>query len=350
MLVVTATGLATLVAEIALRVVAWRQDVAAQDAWQQVGIAMPKDGQARLMHIIRPSSNPRIIYELRPNLDVTYEGAATRTNSAGFRCPDHPAAKPATKFRIVGIGDSGLFGLGIGDDENFLAVVTERLNGADANRPFEAINTGVPGYNTVMEVETLVAKGLAYAPDLVVVQWCSNDLALPDFIGEPDDFLSPTKSFLIERIALACQGVDRLVRRPLVSSPRHPDLFGRDDDPDRVPSMYRDMVGLDAYRGAMRRLASLSRDHGFDVVVVCHTRAYGYVREVCAELGFPHLDAGPRVEQYMQQKGIEKYLGSELSVSATDPHGSAITHRLIADVLWEHLRDHPRIRTFRERN
>jgi len=349
-LVMFGTAAATLVAEVALRIVAWRQDLAAIRAWEQVGIAMPRDGQAHLMHIIRPSDNQRIIYELRPNLDVQYEGAATRTNSVGFRCPDHPVAKPPNRFRIVGIGDSGLFGLGIGDDENFLAVVNERLNGTDANRPFEAINTGVPGYNTVMEVETLAVKGLAYSPDLVVVAWCGNDLDLPNFIGNPDDYFSLTKSYLLERVVFACHGIDRLAQRPLVDSPRQPDLFTRENDPDRVPPQYREMVGLDAYRSAMRRLRSLSQRHGFDVVVVCHTRGHDYVREICAELGFPQLDAGPRVEEYMRRKGIERYLGSEMSVSATDPHGSAITHRLIADVLWEHLGDHPRIRAFRDRN
>jgi hypothetical protein len=338
-----------LIAEVALRVVAWRQDVAAIDAWQQVGIAMPKDGRAQLMHIIRPSNNRRIIYDLRPHLDVQYEGAATHTNSAGFRSPEHDVAKPANKFRIVGIGDSVLFGLGIGDDENFLAVTNERLNGTDPQQPFEAINTAVPGYNTVMEVETLEAKGLAYSPDLVVVAWCGNDLDLPNFIGNPDDYLSLTKSFLIERVVFACQGVDRLVRRPLVDSPIHPDLFCRDNDPERVPPRYRDMVGLDAYRAAMRRLQWLSHRHGFDVVV-CHTSGFDYVREICAELGFPQLDAGPHLKEYMRCHGIQRYLGSELSVSATDPHGSAITHRLIADVLWEYLRDHPRVRAFRDRN
>lgn len=350
LLVLLGTAVPIVIAEIVLRAVAWRQDVAAIQAWEQVGIAMPKDGQARLMHIIRPSSNRRIIYELRPNLDVRYEGAATRTNAVGFRCPDHAMVKPANKFRIVGIGDSGLFGLGIGDDENFLAVVNERLNGTLADRPFEVINTGVPGYNTVMEVETLATKGLAYSPDIVLIQWCSNDLDLPNFISNPDDYFSLTKSFLIERIMLACDGIDRLVQRPLVDSPVHPDLFGRDNDPDRVPPRYREMVGLDAYRSAMRRLQRLGQEHGFDVVVVCHTHPYAYVREVCAELGFQQLDAGTRVDEYMRSKGIKRYLGSELSVSSTDPHGSAITHRLIADVLWEYLRDHPRIREFRNRN
>ena len=35
-------------------------------------------------------------------------------------------------------------------------------------KPVEVINTAVSGYNTAMEVETLIDKGLQFEPDLVV--------------------------------------------------------------------------------------------------------------------------------------------------------------------------------------
>ncbi|MCR9247452.1 MAG: SGNH/GDSL hydrolase family protein [bacterium] len=345
-LVMIGAGVPLAIAEAVLRFTAYHADQAAVAAWQQVGIAVPEGERAQLVHIIRPSSKRRLIYELRPGLDVVFEGARTTTNAAGFRSPDCPTEKPADTFRILGIGDSGMFGQGVGNDENFLALVRERLNGIAPGRRFETINTGVPGYNTVMEAETLERKGLAYDPDLLIVDFCGNDLDLPNFIRDPDDYFSLEKSFVIEWAALACTGVDRLTRRPLVNAPRHRDLFRYENDPERAPAHYRDMVGLTAYRRAMRRIARLANAHGIPVIVTCHTRAPDYVREICRELEFPVIDIGPRVERYMREHGIEHYLGSVLSVSATDPHGSAITHRLFADVLFPHLRTHPQVREF----
>ena len=40
----------------------------------------------------------------------------------------------------------------------------------------EVLNFGVPGYNLEQEIETLRARALAFAPDLVVVLFCLNDL------------------------------------------------------------------------------------------------------------------------------------------------------------------------------
>ena len=251
-------------------------------------------------------------------------------------------------FRIVGIGDSWTFGHGVADDETFLAVLGARLNGDGARRPFEVVNTGVPGYNTAMEVEVLADRGLAYEPDVVVLQYCANDLDLPNFIADADDYFSCTKSFLIERVALALRGVDRLVRRPLVGAPLR-DPFYRENDPDRVPARYRDLVGLPAFDAAMARLARLAVERDFDVVVVGDARLPEHVRAAAARHGFPLLEAAERIERHMREHGIERFLGSELSVSATDPHGSAITHRLIGELLAERLSGLPRVQRFRDR-
>ncbi len=342
-------GVPLAVFEVGLRFMAFRADAAAAAAWQEVGVAVPEDGRASLVHIIRPCPNDRLVYELRPDLDVTYEGARLTTNAVGLRSPDVATGKRAGTFRIVGIGDSGMFGSGVRDEDNFLAVTQRRLNAELRDEPFEFVNTGVPGYNTTMEVETLVVKGLAYEPDLVVVDFCGNDLDLPNFISAAEDYWTLSRSFVFEWGARVINGVDRITPNPLVGAPHHRDLFRRENDPDRVPPRYRDMVGIPAYRRAMRRLAALAREHDFPVVVTCHTRAPDYVREICDELGFPVLDAAPRVEAYMREHGIARYLGSELSVSATDPHGSAITHGLMADMLLEHLRAEPRVRAFCER-
>jgi len=64
-------------------------------------------------------------------------------------------ARAAGTFRVVGIGDSAMFGSGVSDGENHLAILERIVGRRFPGLKVETINTAVPGYNTIMEVETL---------------------------------------------------------------------------------------------------------------------------------------------------------------------------------------------------
>jgi hypothetical protein len=100
------------------------------------------------------------------------------------------------------------------------------------------------------------------------------------------------------------------------------------------------MVGEAGYRRAMRRLAQLGKELGFQVLVVANAPVPRVVADTGAELGFPVLGAYPTVQRYMQEHGIEELLGSELTVSSGDRHPSAIQHRLIAELIYRYLSQH----------
>lgn len=162
-------------------------------------VALSVGGQASLGDLIQLSDNDRIAYELRPNLQgVSFKSHPVTTNSHGFRSPEVSGAARPGEVTIVGIGDSVLFGHGVADGECYLDQLQTLLSERRPERSWRIVNTGVPGYNTVMEVETLAAKGLAFEPDLVLMGVVGNDYEPPSYVRDAQDPWSLSRSFLAE--------------------------------------------------------------------------------------------------------------------------------------------------------
>jgi hypothetical protein len=295
----------------------------------------PPGARARLGDIVRPSADPKIVYELRPGLDVTFLGAPLRTNADGLRGPAIEARRTRPAVRVVGLGDSVMFGWGVSEEETYLARLPALL--ASTGVAWEVVNTAVPGYNTVMEVETLEAKGLRFDPDLVVLNFVGNDFGLPNFVEERPDVLSLRRSFLLDFVRARLGGGPEAGPR-LVGVPPEQRRFGGEADLARVPVRYRGLVGQAPFRAAMERLGGLSRERGFEVVVLAHPELFGYARDVARELGFQVVETGAAVRAWAREHGIEDIRQPPLTVTAADPHPSAIGHAIIAEALAGHLR------------
>jgi lysophospholipase L1-like esterase len=295
----------------------------------------------RLGEIIRPSADPRIVYELWPGMDVVFDtgtGARTelRTSAEGFRSREYPVEK-AGRLRIAGIGDSLMFGWGVEQGADYLAVLERRLNDGATRTTWEALNTAVPGYNAAMEVETLKTKVLKYRPDVVVYGFCPNDASLPNFILSARDPFSRRESFLWGFVR------GRLHREPekgdvLVAAPRREDDLAFEDDPARVPERYRAITGWEAYDRALEELRQLGHTHGFRTIVVAFVPGSDDPRKErglrrAAELGLPVVDVGTTQAAWMRDHGVATYAGSPLTVTGDDLHPSPVSHELAADAL-----------------
>jgi len=119
-------------------------------------------------------------YELRPGFTGRAYGCEIKVNSHGMRSPERPVAKPANVRRVLILGDSVVFGHGVGQSLIFPAVLEKSLNDpTTAAARVEVINTGVPGYNSEQERICLREKGMAWQPDVVVVVAVANDAEPP---------------------------------------------------------------------------------------------------------------------------------------------------------------------------
>ena len=295
-----------------------------------------RGGRARLGDVVRPSANPRIVYELIPGLDVELLGARLRTSPDGFRGEAVPPSRTRPAVRVVGLGDSVMFGWGVREEDAYLARTAALLEASSEGVAWEVVNTAVPGYNTVMEVETLEAKGLRFDPDLVVLNFVGNDLGLPNFIEERPDVLSLRRSFLLDFVRGRLRGEPEAGPR-LVGVPAEVRRFG-EAHLDRVPARYRGLLGLEAWRSAMERLGALSRAHGFELVVLSHPEIPGFARDTARALGFPVVETGGAVRTWAREHGVEGIQEPPLTLTAADPHPSAVGHGIIARALADSLR------------
>jgi len=308
------------------------------------GVEVPADRHAELGHMIRMSPVPDVIYELKPDLTVIYQGAEVITDDAGFRVDGDITAPPPGAECIVGIGDSFMFGQGVAAADTYLAVMGRGLAERRPGHPLRVVNTAVPGYNTVMEVAALRAKGLTCDPVAVIVDFVGNDLSLPNFVRQPQNPWSLRRSFLNDfvRQRLGLSDDDNLFRELLDAGLRgvpQEDLgtLGNAVDPEMVPPEYRGLVGWDAYAGAMRELRDLAHTHGFEVVSIAlgpeDSALKRQALDLSRELGFHVVDIGARFRAWLDENGYAGYPESPLALRPDDGHPSVLAHRMAGEIL-----------------
>ncbi len=198
----------------------------------------PKDvREFRGLHVLRPDRP--WLYGLRPGSEGTVNGPSGeipyRINADGFRDRLYARPKPPGVYRVVVIGDSIAFGYGVEQEQGF----TERLEALLAELAPEArvevLNMGIGGYNPYLEAAFLRDVGITYEPDLVIVQFCINDLNDPTLhfdhhtrerLGAFPDAAYPDPSR--RRVAFrAPSGMERLCRKSLVCSRFYEALLAR---------------------------------------------------------------------------------------------------------------------------
>lgn len=133
-----------------------------------------------------PSGNLRFFYEKLPNdqgtdVAIGFEDIKSdyRTNSDGLRgTKEYLEIKPVDTYRLVALGDSFTFGLGVNDDESYPYKLEQKMQGSHCSnlKDFEVLNLGTPGYDIVYALEKFKIRGQKYNPDLVVWLLKEDDL------------------------------------------------------------------------------------------------------------------------------------------------------------------------------
>ena len=117
-----------------------------------------------------PSKVPGMPYEWAP-------GLFRFTNNLGMRrVVNATVAKPPGVFRLLVIGDSVAdYVTDSNRIEDLFASRLEKELRARTRRPVEVLNFSLPGISLRQELSILRHKGLALAPDAVVIAYCIND-------------------------------------------------------------------------------------------------------------------------------------------------------------------------------
>ncbi|MGE5126892.1 MAG: SGNH/GDSL hydrolase family protein [Betaproteobacteria bacterium] len=106
----------------------------------------------------------------RRGIGVEVDGKRVSFNASGYRGRELASPKAGDRTRVVVLGDSIAFGLGVSDDETFSNLLDVRDNGIEAG------NLAVQGYGPDQELLVLMHQGLRADPDVVVLAFClAND-------------------------------------------------------------------------------------------------------------------------------------------------------------------------------
>ena len=248
----------------------------------------------------RLSGDPQLGYEPIPHFayegdDLYFYEFRGSSNGLGMRDREHPIAKLDGEYRIAMLGDSITMGLYI---EATSDVYTHRLAaGLSETHPgVRVMNFGVSGYNSSQEVRTLETKALAYEPDLVVLQYCMNDRRSRD-----GGIVKELRAREERRAELDPRWVSPLLSHSALYRFVRWNVFGGDlveAKTERARGLTR--LRDDSVEQAFAKLAELSADHRFDVLVVVFPRLrkpresdaaeYEWVAALSNRQGFHHLD------------------------------------------------------------
>lgn len=132
--------------------------------------------------MMRQDPHPDIRFGLTPGFDREVGGKRYRINKLGLRGPEQQRDKAAGRKRVLLLGDSYAFGLGVDQEEHLGAVLARQLAGEQV----EVLNLGVPAYHSGQQLALLRRDGFAYTPDVVVLVYFANDNVDLTFLLDPE--------------------------------------------------------------------------------------------------------------------------------------------------------------------
>lgn len=130
--------------------------------------ASPYDWQVREPWLLVYRPNAPLVQR---QTEFTFEDT---TNSLGLRDLEHPVAKGADEYRIVGLGDSFTMGEGARLEDTYLKVLERRL--ASRAKRVTVLSGGVEGSDPVASYQLLARRLVKYRPDLVLVTINGSDV------------------------------------------------------------------------------------------------------------------------------------------------------------------------------
>jgi len=332
---------------------------------------MPSSSRFRLWQILLPVGSilavllaaDLVFRLLTPSAPPgTTWGRAVHRNSDGLRDREFTKPKPAGVYRMLILGDSFAWGIGL-DVEEALPKRLER-DLAGLPHPVEVVNGAIPGFNTTQELRLLRNKGLSYEPDFLLLLYNMNDIEFrPELATQAydtdkvvpivevdadekiEDF-SKRKGLraFIQRIQDASPFVDYMVPR-IGSILRRMGLL---DSPEFswVARTFRGFTdenpGWTESKIALGSIKEIAAERGIPFVVVIYPLlvelenyqgqdAHRAIRTYCESIGVPTIDLLPVFEDKN---------ASQFWVNFMDPHPNAYAHTLVSDYVLSHLRPH----------
>ncbi|HET6164080.1 MAG TPA: SGNH/GDSL hydrolase family protein [Planctomycetota bacterium] len=188
--------------------------------WLREGLQCESRQRAATRALLEIVERDGVRFRARPNARVTIGAVECCNNELGLRGASVGEERAAGTFRVLCIGDSTTYGLGVPEPATWVRRLEADLNStAPSGLRIEVVNAGVPAYNTRDELALYRSLADRLRPDLVVLGFYGNDLerlgfhvatdgsVLPDPFPVPDAW-NPVllRSWLFRRVCVsACE-------------------------------------------------------------------------------------------------------------------------------------------------
>ena len=278
----------------------------------------------------------KLVVSKNPVLALEYDVNGPQINRFDMRDRPYELSASQGVSRIVAMGDSVTFGLGVALENTYSKKLELALNQeAPAGQSFQVMNFGVSGYSTDSELELFQLKARLFKPDVVVVGYAMNDpihtsslaLAAAATMKTDTDFETlAKKSQLLAWAKMnwvkATSGLNAM-------------------------SVYESFYAIESERWtsvveSMKSFKLLAQDDGFHLVVVVFPVLYdfedypfeGYRQQVLQLLNELDIDYIDLLDPYSE------FRADKFRVMQNDAwHPNELGHKIAADKLQSYLED-----------
>ncbi len=263
-----------------------------------------------------------LAYELVPSFSGEFKGAPLHTNRWGMRDKDYELKPPPNTYRIALLGSSLTMGGGVRDEQTHEALLENRLNREGPGAPrrhYEILNFAVAGYGILQNAAVADTKVFPFEPQAVVLT----------FHGVEQDRMVAHVARLVRDGA---QIEYEYVRQKLQEAGVQPGM--------KPPEVARRLgrIAPDLVRWSFKHVADVCREHHVPVVGILFAEPREGRREerikalaaAAAEAGIPVIDLAGAYDGYPLDS---------VRLPVGDPHLNALGHQLVADRLFQLLRE-----------
>ncbi len=152
------------------------------------------------------SAQTYLLWRLRPNLDVRWNGTSFHSNSLGYRTPEVALKKPAHTYRVLVFGSSNTTGHGVDDNAVYTRLLEEWLNDrVGTGLRVEVVNLAVAGESPSRRLQRVREEAGRYHADWIVCDASPLDHALEEDHLEAIVRSSPAIEIPFEYVRAALQ-------------------------------------------------------------------------------------------------------------------------------------------------
>lgn len=270
-------------------------------------------------------TNPRNYFD-EPLHSITYT-----VNNYGFRGDDFRVERSG-RTRVAFLGDSFCWGLGVRDEDHFIAALKRFFRKPARDREIECYNFRMPGFNTEHETALLQHLVIDFKPDIGVLWFFLNDISLRRELD--------TIRHIGGRKMVWERARQKLFLLDLSIAPLKGHIRSRTLVREYEKAYAKNSKNLTFFRQQLRRFSALCDENGIVPVLVVHPVLY--------KLGgrYPFLSAHERIMEIAKECGIyavdlypyfKGKKASRLWVHQTDQHPNERAHAIAVEACAPHL-------------